>query len=83
MTALLAFFIAVIFSLALLYIFAFSVGQLDLSVLYLKALKKRKHEQQPEKPDQWPMVTIQLPVFNVARCSAIARLYDRSYINAK
>ncbi|MFA0963097.1 cellulose synthase family protein [Roseivirga sp. BDSF3-8] len=48
--------------LALTYICAFSLGQLHLTYLYLKGKKIPTHP--PLLPEEWPVVTVQLPVYN-------------------
>jgi cellulose synthase/poly-beta-1,6-N-acetylglucosamine synthase-like glycosyltransferase len=52
----------ILYSLSLLYIFLFSIGQLHLTWIYLKA-KKRKPSITPESINL-PTVTIQLPIYN-------------------
>jgi cellulose synthase/poly-beta-1,6-N-acetylglucosamine synthase-like glycosyltransferase len=58
--------IIVIYSIALLLIFAYALSQLNLLFNYLRA--KKKAEEGPRfdltDPDQVPFVTIQLPVYN-------------------
>jgi cellulose synthase/poly-beta-1,6-N-acetylglucosamine synthase-like glycosyltransferase len=54
--------IKILYSLSLLYIFLFSMGQLHLTWIYLKA-KKRKPAITPEFIN-FPTVTVQLPVYN-------------------
>ncbi|MGB3180049.1 MAG: cellulose synthase family protein [Cyclobacteriaceae bacterium] len=49
--------------LALASIFIFSLGQLHLTYLYLKK-KQRSDRSLPVQPDEWPAVTVQLPVYN-------------------
>ena len=46
----------------LLFIFMFSLGQLHLTWHYLKSLKERSPS--PASPANWPIVTVQLPVYN-------------------
>ncbi len=55
-------FIVISYVLCLLFIFMFSLGQLHLTWHYLRSLK----EPSPEvaEPSAWPMVTVQLPVYN-------------------
>lgn len=50
------------YSLTLLFIFLFSLGQLNLAWHYLQA-KKEKLDC-PELPKEFPIVTVQLPVYN-------------------
>ncbi len=57
------FVVLAIYSLALLYIFIFSLAQGHLTFLYLRS-KKQPGFSLPELPDELPHVTIQLPVFN-------------------
>jgi cellulose synthase/poly-beta-1,6-N-acetylglucosamine synthase-like glycosyltransferase len=54
--------ITLLYSLSLLYIFLFSLGQLHLTWVYLQNKKIVKVE--PQKLQTFPMVTIQLPVYN-------------------
>lgn len=58
--------IIVIYTISLLIIFAYSLSQLNLLFNYLRA--QRKNDNSPqfdfEDPDQIPLVTIQLPVYN-------------------
>ncbi len=54
--------ITILYSLSLLYIFLFSIGQLHLTWIYLKA-KERKPAITPEFIN-FPTVTVQLPVYN-------------------
>lgn len=53
--------ITIVYVLSLLYIFLFSLGQLHLTLLYLRR-KKSKHE--ASLPSSWPTVTVQLPIYN-------------------
>ena len=53
--------VAILYTLSLFYLFAFSVGQLHLTFIY----RKQKKENAPAfDPDFEPVVTIQLPVYN-------------------
>jgi cellulose synthase/poly-beta-1,6-N-acetylglucosamine synthase-like glycosyltransferase len=54
--------IVVIYSIALLLIFVFSLGQLHLTFLYLKSKKKIGKKQ--HLSDDPPIVTVQLPLYN-------------------
>ncbi len=54
--------IAILFSLSLLYLFVFSIGQLQLTYLY--KTRRRKDEIPQGTSDFFPRVTIQLPVYN-------------------
>lgn len=56
------YFVVIGYLLALTYIFVFSIGQLHLTLLYLK--RKKQPESSPALPEEWPAVTVQLPVFN-------------------
>ncbi|MDF9800074.1 cellulose synthase/poly-beta-1,6-N-acetylglucosamine synthase-like glycosyltransferase [Catalinimonas alkaloidigena] len=65
--------IAVGYLLCLLFIFLFSIGQLHLTWHYLRRLKEKKTA--PDMAmEEWPMVTIQLPVYN--ELYVIERLID-------
>jgi len=55
--------VTIIYSLALLYIFLFSLGQLHLTRIYLK-LQKQKTVPVADVPSLFPKVTIQLPIYN-------------------
>lgn len=52
-----------LYSLSLLYIFLFSMGQLHLTWVYIKSHKQEKQDV-PYQPSFTPFVTVQLPVFN-------------------
>ncbi|MCU0369638.1 MAG: glycosyltransferase family 2 protein [Cyclobacteriaceae bacterium] len=54
--------ITIIYSISLLYIFLFSLGQLHLTFVYLR--EKRKKSIEPPLLKEYPLVTVQLPVFN-------------------
>lgn len=54
--------ISILYTLSLLFLFLFSLGQLHLTWLYLKS-KKQTQKSVEEKPFE-PLVTIQLPVYN-------------------
>ncbi|HMP99751.1 MAG TPA: glycosyltransferase family 2 protein [Cyclobacteriaceae bacterium] len=57
------FIIAIIYSLSLLFLFLFSLGQLHLTWLYLKA--KKKENKIADAPAHFkPHVSVQLPVYN-------------------
>jgi len=49
---------------ALCFIFLFSLVQLNLLLLYRKAHSKSDDQARPPSPDNWPTVTVQLPVYN-------------------
>lgn len=67
--------VVIIYSLALLMIFLFSLGQLNLSWHYLRARRKENAAQHhPEQVKAWPIVTVQLPVYN--ELYVINRLID-------
>ena len=55
-----------IYSLALVFIFAYALAQLNLLFNYLRAKRKRREEPcfDMNNPDEVPVVTIQLPVYN-------------------
>jgi len=55
--------ITIIYSLSLLYIFLFSLGQLHLTRIYLKT-RKQKPESKTQILSVFPKVTIQLPIYN-------------------
>ncbi len=55
-------FITILYSLSLLYIFLFSLGQLHLTWVYLQSKKVKRIE--PKTLHIYAMVTVQLPVFN-------------------
>jgi cellulose synthase/poly-beta-1,6-N-acetylglucosamine synthase-like glycosyltransferase len=55
--------ITILYSLSLLYIFLFSLGQLHLTRIYLKTRKQRM-EPKTELLSGFPKVTIQLPIYN-------------------
>lgn len=52
------------YALCLVVLFLFSMNSLTLSILYLIHRKKIWHQPTPEMRQEWPKVTIQLPVFN-------------------
>ena len=54
--------ITILYTLSLLYLFLFSLGQLHLTHIYLKRKKNKKTE--PVSIKFEPLVTIQLPVYN-------------------
>lgn len=54
--------IVISYVLCLLFIFLFSLGQLHLTWHYLRSLKERKVS--VPQPAVWPVVTVQLPVYN-------------------
>jgi len=55
--------ITILYSLSLLYIFLFSLGQLHLTRIYLRTRKQRM-EPKTELLSVFPKVTIQLPIYN-------------------
>ena len=64
-----------LYILALLFTFIFSLGQLHLTVHYLRRLRKRKQgHTSPQPPKEWPKVAIQLPIFN--ELYVVERLID-------
>lgn len=50
------------YSVSLILIFIFSLGQLNLALHYRR--KSPKEKEQEIEPESWPMVTIQLPIYN-------------------
>ncbi|MDX1628668.1 MAG: glycosyltransferase family 2 protein [Fulvivirga sp.] len=54
--------VIILYCFSLLLIFLFSLGQLHLAWHYVRA--KANHRVNPEKIDDWPHVTVQLPVYN-------------------
>lgn len=55
----------VVYSLSLLYIFPYSIIQVELIWLYLRNRKRLdRHKWQNLSPEKLPMVTVQLPVYN-------------------
>lgn len=65
--------VAVGFLFCLLFIFLFSIGQLHLTWHYLRSLKEKKKYPVVE-PEEWPAVTVQLPVYN--ELYVVSRLID-------
>lgn len=62
---LLYYFILIIYTLALTYITVYCLMQFTLLFHYLKHHRQAKHNKLEEAaPDNWPFVTIQLPIFN-------------------
>ena len=62
----LAIIIVVIYAVSLLFIFSYSIIQLNLAITYLKAKAagKKKESLQPALLSVFPIVTVQLPVYN-------------------
>ena len=56
--------VLVIYSLGLLFLFLYSISQAYLVVKYIKAKKNLHHTLPAMLPDDLPVVTIQLPVYN-------------------
>jgi len=54
----------VIYGLCLAFIFLYSLIQLQLTWLYLRAKRKTKTTQKSPEIENWPSVTIQLPIYN-------------------
>ena len=54
--------ITILYSLSLLYIFLFSLGQLHLTWIYIK--RRKEVPSTPEALHDFPTVTIQLPIYN-------------------
>ena len=57
-------FIFLVYCLCLTFIFLYSLVQLQLAWLYLRAKKKQPVPSSPKVPDNWPPVTVQLPLYN-------------------
>jgi len=55
--------VIILYSLSLLFIFLFSLGQLHLTWHYLRAKKKNKNSFE-DKLSSFPSVTVQLPIYN-------------------
>ena len=55
-------FVIILYCLALLFIFIFSLGQLNLAWHYLKT--KNKESNKTVNLAEYPMVTVQLPIYN-------------------
>ncbi len=53
-------FVVIVYSLSLILIFFFSLGQLNLALHY----RKKKKKSTPVDPKEWPAVTVQLPIYN-------------------
>lgn len=68
----LAIIIWLIYGLCLAFIFCYSLVQLQLTWLYLRAKKKQK--QTSPTPEIWPAVTVQLPIYNEVH--VVERLLD-------
>ncbi|MEM7549039.1 MAG: cellulose synthase family protein [Bacteroidota bacterium] len=57
--------VVVLYSVSLLFIFLFSIGQLNLTWFYLRSRKHKKQDAEVEEElKEYPMVTIQLPLYN-------------------
>ncbi|TRZ43285.1 cellulose synthase family protein [Robertkochia solimangrovi] len=75
MEVVLVYIVVVIYIIALLMIFIYSIAQLNLLLNYLSATTNRLKDSYPEiKSTQYPNVTIQLPVYN--ELYVIDRLLD-------
>src|SRR6056300_1665056 len=48
----------------ILFIFLYSISQLTLTLSYRKSKRNRKTDAEPPALDEYPIVTIQLPIFN-------------------
>ena len=57
----------------LIFLFVYSIVQLNLAIRYTK-MKMQQRKKPVLKDDQWPMVTVQLPVFN--ELYVVERLID-------
>ncbi|AKD54116.1 cellulose synthase family protein [Spirosoma radiotolerans] len=69
--------VLIVYAMALLLLFVYNCGQLSLIVKYLRSEKQRQTLAQsatPLSPDQLPVVTIQLPVYN--ELYVVERLID-------
>ncbi|MFK7900122.1 MAG: glycosyltransferase [Cyclobacteriaceae bacterium] len=64
----------VVYGLALLFVFFYSLNQLQLVFAYWKQKKKRKQVVHVSEPKEWPTVTIQLPLYN--ELYVVERLID-------
>jgi cellulose synthase/poly-beta-1,6-N-acetylglucosamine synthase-like glycosyltransferase len=68
-------FVLALYGIALLFIFLYSLAQAGLIIRYLRSNRKNKNKPAPEiTDDQWPHVTVQLPVFN--EMYVVERLID-------
>ena len=56
--------ITIIYSVSLLYIFLFSLGQLHLTWIYIRNEKKPKQAEETKLLNVYPPVTVQLPIYN-------------------
>ena len=54
--------IIIIFTACMAFIFLYSLVQLNLVINYKKSIKSKSNK--PKAPKEWPIVTVQLPVYN-------------------
>ena len=54
----------ILYAAALLFILMYSLSQVDLAIRYWFKRKSVPTEVQPTPPSDWPMVTVQLPIYN-------------------
>lgn len=67
--------VIIVYGVLLLFILAYSLVQLSLAIAYSRSIKKRVANDVPYiSMDSWPIVTIQLPVFN--ELYVVERLID-------
>ncbi|KAA5544841.1 cellulose synthase family protein [Adhaeribacter rhizoryzae] len=57
-------FVFVVYSLCLTFIFLYSLVQLQLAWLYFRSKKNKAVTPAPALPTNWPLVTVQLPLYN-------------------
>ena len=72
-----SYIIIAVYTLCLSYVLVYSFNQFDLALNYLKGKKKRKSEEDDQKlqlPDEVPVVTVQLPIYN--ELYVVERLID-------
>ena len=56
--------ILILYAIPLVFIFTYSLGQLNLVYLYVRQQNKSKPSVLPLSNDDLPIVTIQLPIYN-------------------
>lgn len=57
-------FLLIIYAFAILFILMYSLSQVHLALTYYFKRKKHINDPKPAEPKEWPMVTVQLPIFN-------------------